>query len=455
MSIEKYNGSDLCEPPSRMYLEVCNYCNLKCPSCPTTHNCHAHQGVMTFDTFNTIFKKISHCVKWINLFNYGEPLMNKDIVDIIKCCSRSGIGTRIDTNFSLKDLSQEEAEDLVRSGLTLLVVSADGASQKTYGMYRVGGNFERVLNNMKKVISAKNRFSDGAPTICWKFLINRHNEHEIEKARAIAKEIGVCLSFEIMENFHNRSWDSEIYNHETGTLPDPYVPFGSLRSGDGKGGATVGALNPRNAGFLHKDLRRACREPFSELVVNYNGDVLPCCEIVDTLGDGTLVVGNLLNQSLEEVWNGERMKACRRYLLNYGDGKQFDSVCEHAPCPVGKNKKSVAQKHPVFQEREKRKVAEIVHRVQEEGLKVVFFGAGQLAIELLTNSPFSAVKLVGVVDSDLTRTGEEFFEYKIFPPTSIDALGPDLVVIASKAFSCEMEQFLSRECLRNVEIFKF
>ena len=60
------------------------------------------------------------------------------------------------------------------------VFGLDGASQESANVYRIGTNFDNVLEAMK--LGASLGF-----TITWQYILFQHNEHELEKAREIAR----------------------------------------------------------------------------------------------------------------------------------------------------------------------------------------------------------------------------------------------------------------------------
>src|SRR5690606_21757708 len=119
------------------------------------------------------------------------------IFNIIKESVSRNIYTITHTNFSLKQ-KPEFFEKLVLSGLHQLVISADGASQETYEKYRVKGNFNWVVENIKHTVSAKKKLKKRDPKIVWKFIVNRYNEHEISYAKKLARKLGVEIVFEKM-----------------------------------------------------------------------------------------------------------------------------------------------------------------------------------------------------------------------------------------------------------------
>ena len=101
------------------------------------------------------------------------------------------------TSVHLGNLCDEQVEGLATSGINKLIVSVDGATQEVYEKYRVGGDIEKVFNNMKRLMEAKKRHNSKL-NVVWNFLVMKQNEHQMDMARERAKEIGVDITFSIM-----------------------------------------------------------------------------------------------------------------------------------------------------------------------------------------------------------------------------------------------------------------
>ena len=76
---------------------------------------------------------------------------------------------------------------------------------------------------------------------------------------------------------------------------------------------------------LHPMLHAVCRQPFTVGVINWNGDVFPCCGVA---GDA-FKLGNLLEQDLDQVWNDAPLRSCRSFLTNFGPAQNGTSICEN------------------------------------------------------------------------------------------------------------------------------
>ena len=81
---------------------------------------------------------------------------------------------------------------MVTSNLDMLGISIDGTTQEVYEKYRVGGNLEKVFNNLKKLVAAKKLYKSNI-TINWDFIVMKHNEHQVEEAKVMAKGFGIPI----------------------------------------------------------------------------------------------------------------------------------------------------------------------------------------------------------------------------------------------------------------------
>jgi MoaA/NifB/PqqE/SkfB family radical SAM enzyme len=316
---------DHCRPPTHFYIDIGNVCNLRCPFCVTGAGINNQsQGLMSLASFEIILAKIRNHAQLISLYNWGEPLLNKSLVPMIRLVAASGIRAHIDTNLAVRDIDNDEAVGIVSSGLHSLFASIDGITQATYEKYRVRGKLNRVFANLQKLLEAKLRLSSPTPFLGWQFHVHRFNEHEIESARVLANRIGVPIVFKYLSSWdpkwratsyvaganqmfvEHSEWFNRIYNPQE---------------------------NPDLAGILfHPTIRshHPCHQQFQTMVVEWNGDVYPCTVV----SGKQFVLGNLLRQGFEEIWNGAAFSASRTFVLNYGPRQGGNSVCENNACPL-------------------------------------------------------------------------------------------------------------------------
>jgi radical SAM protein with 4Fe4S-binding SPASM domain len=326
-SIRSLNSDFSCSFPNKFLIEIGNKCNLKCPGCPTGLGTtdKIEQGMMTYDQFIILLKNIMPFPKKIALFNWGEPFINKDFIKIVQACTERNISTRIDTNLAIKTFSSSFIDEIINSGLVEMSVSIDGITQKNYSKYRVGGDINVVFNNIKGILRAKKKHNSQTPNITWRFLVADYNKHEIDNAQLIADKLGIPIIYSPFSFWKNNN-DGILV--ELSKLNDDL----SLK----RKHQFPKHLDFRTHPFLHQS---HCRQPFNLFVINWNGEVFPCCQI--SKGKG---IGNIFESSIKDIWNNTQFKEVRNYLYNYGSN-DIDSYCTKAQCTVGiKNTENIAKK---------------------------------------------------------------------------------------------------------------
>ena len=178
--------------PYLLIIDPCNYCNLKCPLCPTgIGELGRQQAMMSLEHFKRYFDPLAPYLFEAYLHNWGESLLNKQVFDMIAHAQSKNVGTNLSSNLSAT--SSDDLDRLIESGLEYLVVSLDGTDQETYGKYRIRGKYENVVENMSQIIQRRNRAGKKTPFVEWQFIIMKQNEHQIPEAEMMAEKLGVDL----------------------------------------------------------------------------------------------------------------------------------------------------------------------------------------------------------------------------------------------------------------------
>jgi radical SAM protein with 4Fe4S-binding SPASM domain len=275
---------------------------------------------MSLTNYRIILEKIAPHAQTVGLYNYGEPLLNKDIWKMVSLTSERGISTSIHSNLTTHRFDEKEAENIIQSGLSHLSASIDGTSQETYGKYRVRGDYSLAIANLEQLQKAKDRLRSGTPELVWGFLVNRYNEHEQAEAKSIAANMGIRIKFSLMDVWGDETWESMQHK--------------SAKASTAVKDDVHSTNRPLPTSFdevtLHPKLHSWCIQPFKIMIVNWNGNVLPCC----TVYDDRFSLGNLLTTDLEALWNNLQFRSCRLFLHSYGPQQRTGSKCEVLPCPV-------------------------------------------------------------------------------------------------------------------------
>jgi MoaA/NifB/PqqE/SkfB family radical SAM enzyme len=291
--------------PTVLTIEATNVCNLRCPACFTgASQTGREKSMLQMPLYDRLLGELGDRLLQIEFYNWGEPLLNKNLFPMIRKAADRGIATIISSNLSFP-LDDARAEELVASGLHVLGVSVDGATQPVYEQYRVRGDIALVFENVRKINAAKKRLSVKTPQLVYEYHMFSHNLHEIGEGRRIARELG-------MQFYLSKGWVA-------GPDWDP----------DGK-------YNDR----LNRSPGR-CHFLWDHAVVHNDGGVAPCCatfyreDDYGTVAEPAVAMSDLAVTSFRTLWNNERFRTSRRmFAIRPEIGPRPDLVCYD--CPVTK-----------------------------------------------------------------------------------------------------------------------
>ena len=246
--------------PYILFMDPCNYCNLRCPLCATGRNdLGRKQAMLSFEHFKKYFDPFAPYLFETNMHNWGESLLNKEVYRMIEYVQSRNVGTNLSSNFV--KLDSTDLDNLLDCGLEYLIASVDGTTPESYSKYRVRGNFDAVMENMSELLRRRNLRRQKTPVIEWQFILMRHNEHQIEEAQALAKKMGVdrlrFIPVGLPYDAPNRK-----------ELADEWFPK-SLRGRTDSDG--------QEQQFAQKDKPSPCFYLYRSFVINPDGGVSPCC----------------------------------------------------------------------------------------------------------------------------------------------------------------------------------
>jgi MoaA/NifB/PqqE/SkfB family radical SAM enzyme len=174
-----------------IHLEITNRCQASCPMCSR----NIHGGVenpliknndWTTNDFKAIMTKdVLHQLKGFYFCgNFGDPIINNDLIDMCRYSTdvNPNLYIRIHTNGGARN--KQWWKDLAKAlpPEHNVIFAIDGLAD-THSLYRVGTDFNKVLENAKAFINA-------GGTAEWAFIKFKHNEHQLLAAEALAKEHG-------------------------------------------------------------------------------------------------------------------------------------------------------------------------------------------------------------------------------------------------------------------------
>ena len=265
-------------------------------------------GFLKFKDFKKLVDEYKFSV--IELSNSGEIFLNPDLIKIIKYAYEKKIKLTAENGVNLNNLTEEQAEALVKYKFKAITISIDGASQRTYKKYRKNGDFNTVINNLKKIIKYKKIYKSKDPYLEWKFIIFGHNEREIEKAKKMAKDLGVAIVFE-------RAWNDE------------FSPVQNQEAADEATGTTwkrdsfeqqIEEFEQGNIDWFD------CQYIWDQPQINWDGRVLGCCALYweDFSKDGY----NVFKDGFLKAMNSPKLVYAKNMLMNKAPAAE-DIPCTH------------------------------------------------------------------------------------------------------------------------------
>jgi len=285
--------------PPILMIEPTNICNLQCPLCPSgVDQLTRKRGYMTLEAFQKIIDEVAKHTFMLILWNQGEPFLNPDFLKMLAYANAKGLYLMVSTNAN----AMPPPEELIKTGIDLLIVSLDGATQETYNKYRRNGSLEAVTNNVKELVQCKK--TSPAPTIVWQFLVMKHNEHEISQIKQLAKDIAVdMLVFKTVQIY------SKEGIHEFLPTNPKHSRYKLIDT-------------PNGLDFILPTFKKRCYRIWFQPVVNWDCEMSVCC--FDK--DGTFKIGNVQGSSVKKVYKGKRFNAFRRIVLR--DRKRLE-ICRN------------------------------------------------------------------------------------------------------------------------------
>ena len=276
--------------PVSISIEPTTSCNLRCPECPSGLRSFTRDtGMLNENFFKETIDSLYKDLLYLIFYFQGEPYLNPQFLEMVNYASQKGIYTATSTNAHY--LTNEMAKKTVESGLDRLIISIDGTTQEVYESYRVGGKLDKVLQGAKNMVKWKKELKSNTPHLIFQFLVVKPNEHQIEDAKKLTKELGVD---EI------RFKTAQLYDYEHGNDLMPTINEYSRYKKNKDGSYSI-----KNKLLNH------CWKLWHSCVITWDGKVVPCCFDKDAQHQ----LGDLQKNTFSTLWQSDAYQNFRRSLL--------------------------------------------------------------------------------------------------------------------------------------------
>jgi radical SAM protein with 4Fe4S-binding SPASM domain len=287
------------ETPFLLYVDPSSACNFRCQFCPTGHkdlvnNSDYLRSIMDLELFKKLLKDLSvfpNPLKVMRMNKIGEPLLNKNLAEMIYLAKDSGNVEYVDlaTNGAL--FSQNLLARMVEAGLDRLNISLEGINEEQYKKHaKVNIDFQEMVENIKWLYANK-----GGCEITIKVPGNYLDDEQKE------------YFFNLFGDYCDRIFVEEL------------APIWPEFDVENRAGFSISIDKGQYKQSLEE--KSVCTYIFYAMAVNADGSVSACCPDWDQ----KLIIGDLKNQSLNEIWHSEKMNSLRK--LHLENSRWSNPIC--------------------------------------------------------------------------------------------------------------------------------
>lgn len=307
--------------PDELYIESTSRCNEACDQCPRTHLGREADRDITLAEVRHIVDQIP-TLRRVVLHGLGEPLMNRELPQIVAYLCGRGVYTLFNSNALLLDETRGRA--LIEAGLDELRISMDGATPGTYA--RVRGVNEKALPHIIRNLTAFERLKrslgvEHPRTSLW-FTAMRENIEELPRLVDIAEQTGVREIYVQRFIYFGKGLATEeqaLFHHAKQREQDLIAETATRCEAIGVRFTATGASTP--AVYIAPETARdtsasrpwsGCQRPYKLAYITAHGSVYSCCFAPFHPGPRQeRLLGDALEQPFDDIWNGERYRAFR------------------------------------------------------------------------------------------------------------------------------------------------
>ncbi len=283
--------------PNYLMIEPTNKCNLRCRMCSREELTDI--GDMNYDFFLKIMNQFPD-IKTVKFQGLGEAYLAKDAIKMLEYCKSRNIDVVSITNCLWNHIDIPYLMTLLKH----MYISYHAADATIYHEICGGGNWELLHKNIKEIVENK-----GECEVLLNCVISEVNYKYLSKIIERAHELKInYVRFQIMQNWTTEG--EELYRDLAALkcfdekeliekLKEAYKIAENL-------GVSIDLVG--NDEFEYTQ----CIWPFERTYINKNGDVLAC----HMRPAPKYKVGNLAENTFDEIWNGKKLNIIRESLQN-------------------------------------------------------------------------------------------------------------------------------------------
>ena len=291
------------DTPYTVVIDSSEVCNFKCKYCFRSEPPNSLWGlckknnIMEWTTFIKIVDQLKYFprdIKRISLSGHGEPLCNKLVPDMVKYIKKIGFKSKIDIHTNAYLLDEDYIEKLVKSKIDKIVISIQGLDDVAYlNTCGVQINFDKFYNNLVMLFKNKKNTEIYIKTV--DIAVVNQEEKFYKLFGGISDNIFIE---KVVPLFKGLDYDNIISEKNF-------------------------FYNKFSKAFEEQE---CCPQAFYELFIFPEGEVYPCAQ-----SDAPVLLGNIHNSTLMEIWNNEKRKELLK--LHLTKGRRSHEKCKDCYVP--------------------------------------------------------------------------------------------------------------------------
>ena len=274
----------------KIYVEITNYCNLKCSFCPESKRV---KEFMSIESFEHIINEVKEYTNLVALHVKGEPLLHPNLKEILEVCKKNNILVNITTNATLLEKNKE------------IIIESGAVRQLNLSLHSI----------------TKNENADA-------YNFENYMDSVLKVSKEILEKTNIIISYRLW-NLENIKENSENY-HILNSLGLEFFEENLMELAKREKFVKLG----ENV-FLNQDLEfvwpsieneiisevGTCWGLRNQVAILVNGDVVPCC--LD--GEGCIRLGNIFKDGFGEILNSEYSK---EFIKAFEENRVIHNLCK-------------------------------------------------------------------------------------------------------------------------------
>ena len=266
--------------PVYLLIEPASPCNLRCVMCfqvdkEFTRKSNGYMGYMDMDLYRTVVDQAADGgTRALTFASRGEPLLHKGLPDMLRYAAEKDqfFDIKVNTNGTLLD--ERAAHAILDAGVSIVVVSVDSIEPQQYSRIRVRGEFDDVLDNVRRFVDIRDRHYPGSRTEIRAAGVNLHNPRYGKQDEGEFGEFWGRIADTVAMADAEERWDT--YNNR-----------------------------------VHPERTHPCDYLWERMYVWWDGQANVC----DVDYRSLLTPGRFPDRSLSEIWHGEAYTRLREAHL--------------------------------------------------------------------------------------------------------------------------------------------